>query len=494
MKKAVHILLLSFCLALFFPITAYSDNAGWDTKPVITEIYEVAENTLQVKWEGEAEAYRIYLDNKELHPVKGVEQIQIEKMKSGTHRISIIPIQYVSKSGDSRADISFDLPEISIPIIGSIPNISVSGSWDWKSLGIDPKDIVNGTESGLCEFNYTPSTLFQNKPEIKALETDFDDSVVVTFKDLYDADGYRICITQGKNDERYYDFFLDTAETKAFINKADSTVTVKLDREYLREMHWLVPDLNEEYGFQVQLVQYSKNIVGEKEPIPTSVLYSKFSNKEKYTPTSRWKLAPEITYNSQDGEGSVLLAWEHDDNGLGCQYKIVKYDKLVVVKTGEKEIGITAPGEREFEITDLVNGKYTFAVIPVLGKETGNVSEAVTIDVSADWVTAPELNCSVTGSNEVTLSWISSPRVESYHITVSVGSGSLLRYVNLDFKKYLETEVPVGGETMEYIFRYPETVDSEDGVKIRFEVYGIRHTADNTEQTSSTSKQMIILN
>ena len=216
------------------------------------------------------------------------------------------------------------------------------------------------------------------------------------------------------------------------------------------------------------------------------------SNKYEYTPVARWKTAPEIVYNSQDGEGSVFLSWSHDDNGLGCEYKVIQYEKLLVVKKGEKVLGTTT--ERKFEISDLVNGKYTFAVVPILGQEEGSISESVTVEVKAEWIVAPELQCSINGPSSVKLTWSASPKVETYHITVYAGSGSLLRFVNLDFKKVEEFDVPVKADEIIYEYQFPDSIDPETGVKLRFEIFGVRHTADNSEQTSSISKQTVILN
>ena len=398
-------------------------------------------------------------------------------MSAGRHSLKLIPIQYISKDVDT----SFSLE---VPVIGA------SASWDWKTLGIDPKDILEGVQSDLTEFNYTPSTIYKAKPEIKGVETDFNDNVIITFNDLYDSDAYRIYITHGKNDERYYDYDVHSDESAAYITKSKSTVSIILDQEYLQSKRWLVPELDEKYSFSVQLAQNPINLINE-EPIQQSPQYSQNSSKEDYTPISRWKLAPTITRSSQDGNGSVIINWEHDDNGLGCSYKIIKQDKLLVVKKGEAEIGVTP--EKEYEIIDLVNGKYTFAVVPVLDNEEGLASDPITIEVKADWVTAPALECNITEKNHITLKWDTADKVENYHIIVSAGSGSLLRFVNLDYKKIAEFDVPSENTTMEYDYEYPDEIDLETGVKLKFEIFGIRHAADGTEQHSSTSKQEITL-
>ena len=77
--------------------------------------------------------------------------------------------------------------------------------------------------------------------------------------------------------------------------------------------------------------------------------------------------------------------------------------------------------------------------------------------------------------------------------TVSAGSGSLLRFVNLDYKKYSEFDVQAKPGDMEYTFTYKDNIDPETGVKLKFEIYGIRHTATGSEQKSATTTQTIIV-
>lgn len=129
----------------------------------------------------------------------------------------------------------------------------------------------------------------------------------------------------------------------------------------------------------------------------------------------------------------------------------------------------------------------------MLGKEEGYSSEDQTIKVENNWMIAPSLEYRDKGNKQLLLKWDAPQDVDNYHITVSVGSGSLLRFVNLDFKKYKEFDVPAKAGKMEYTFTYDQNIDSPEGVKLMFEIYATRKTAKGAEQKSATSKQMVLL-
>ena len=46
---------------------------------------------------------------------------------------------------------------------------------------------------------------------------------------------------------------------------------------------------------------------------------------------------------------------------------------------------------------------------------------------------------------------------------------------------------------MVYSYTYGQPVDLEHGTNLKFEIYGIRHAADGTEQRSAASTQTITL-
>ena len=170
---------------------------------------------------------------------------------------------------------------------------------------------------------------------------------------------------------------------------------------------------------------------------------------------------------------------------------MVQYEYVLGVKKGEKVVGRTI--DKTFTIKDLMNGKYTYSVVPTLSKEKGLASATAEVEISNSWVVAPSLTCEQGKKGEVILKWSSPQAVESYHVVVSVGSGSILRFIDMDYNKYSEFDVPAKNGDMEYSFTYKEEIDPNTGIKLKFEIYGIRHAADGTEQKSATTKQTCLL-
>lgn len=473
MRKLIHVCFAVFVVALAFCMPVFAAGDDWKTAPKITHAYELSKEKIALEWEGKADQYLVLLDGKAVSNVN-IKSASIN-LKEGQHTINILPIKKESKDVDTKI-------AIDIAAIGG-------GSIDLGTLGVDPKRTVQGTQSEPFKINYSIDTFFNAVPEVTGAYTDFDDRVLLTFTDKYDSDIYNISIKSGKD---IIPTEFDTADKDAakLIDKQNSTVTITLDQKYLKNHGWMIPELDEKYGFSVMLGKHPKNYVDDKRE-SSSIIESKESKYFDYTPYAAWKNAPEITYASQTADGQVTLKWEHDDNKLGCEYKVVSLDKVLVVKTGEKELGKT--NKKEFVVKDLMNGKHTLAVIPVLKDEDGLASENQIVDVENNWVVAPSLECSLKGGKDVLLKWEAPEGVENYHITVSAGSGSLLRFVNLDYKKYKEFDVPAKQGKMEYTFTYDQNVESEDGVKLKFEIYGTRKTEKGEEQKSATSKQTITL-
>ena len=474
MRTGIRIAWLLLCLLTLLLMTACSkeeEDTSWKTKPVFTEVYEVGENTLQLKWTGDSNTYKLFVDGKHLHLISGGNQFRLEKLSSGAHSISLIPVKYVSATENSA--FSFD-----IPFLGE-------ANWDWKAIGIDPKKIFDGEQSDLLEFNYTPSTLGKARPEIKTIETDFNDNVVISFKDPYAADGYRIFISHGKAGERHYDFDTHSEETSRYISKTNGTVSITLDKEYLD----IAPELNEEYGFSVQLIQYPKNLI-TGEIVASSPQHSEISKKVDYTPEARWKIAPIITYHAQTDDGEITLRWEHDDNGLRCTYKVLRLVKYFGVKKEWEEIGQT--DEHELVVGNLKKGKHNFVIVPTLSGEDGHASEEISEDIK-DLLMPPLLTCSADGDNTVKLRWKADDNVQAYHITVYAGSSSVLQVLKRDYKMLTDFDVPVAEGEMEYYYQYDGTEDSENGVKLKFEIYGVSVASDGAQKRSATSSQTIVL-
>lgn len=471
MKKLVPALFLIVFLYIAVCIPALAvDDGAWNTKPEITALYETEKGKLFIEWEGSASHYRVYIDGKVEAKVQNKNTII--DLKEGIHQINVVPFMY--EPDDSNASVSLDL--------GSFGG----GSLDLGSVG---KDTIYGTPSDTFRIDYAPNAILDATPIVNVAATDFEDRIILSFTDKFDADIYRVYITSGK-DTTFADFDMTDEEASKFVQKDKSSVTIVLEDDYLKKHECMRPELGQKYSFSVKLRKWpidKINGTNEKDVL----LESKESKKFDFTPFAAWKYAPEIIYHSQTADGEVTLRWEHDDNGLGCKYKVLKLDKLLVVKKGQEEVGVT--DEKEFVIKDLMNGKQIFAVVPILGKEEGIASDEVIEEVKNEWVLAPELECDAVDSNTVELQWESSKEVESYHVTVYTGSGSVLRFINRDFKEYDEFDVPATEGDMQYEYNYDGSVDQENGARLKFEIYGIRHTANGVEQQSATSSQTVVL-
>ena len=477
MKKAVISIVLIVTLVILLCIPSLAAEDDWKEMPVITHVYELEKEKIMIEWEGSADLYQVYVDG-EIASTVNFCNARVD-LKKGAHQIIIMPVKYESKNANTGLELNLGISGIA----------EAGGSLDLAALGIDPKDLLMGTPSKTLKFTYTSNPLIGAVPEIVSAYTDFDNRVLLTFTDKYDSDAYVVTIKSGK-DLNYVEFDASTKDGGALITRANTQVTIALDQNYLKNHRCIVPELDQKYSFQVRLKRHPDNYVdGEKEE--SALLESKDSKAFDYKPYAAWKNAPEITYASQTADGQITLRWTHDDNGLGCNYKIVQYDKVLGVKKSEKEIGKTAG--KEYVIKDLMNGKFTYVVVPLYSKEEGIASEDVTVEVDNNWVVAPALECTLGKNNQVILKWTSPQGVESYHVTVSAGSGSLLRFVNLDYKKYAEFDVQAKPGNMEYTFTYKDSVDPETGVKLKFEIYGIRHAANGKEQKSATSTQTIVL-
>ena len=472
MKRITLLVFLIVALLLSFPEKAFAENEDWKTMPTITHCYEISKEKFSLEWEGNADLYQIYVDGKNTMTVN--IQSAILDLKAGQHQITVVPINLVSKGVDTSVEIN----------IGSI----VGGSIDLGSLGVEPKDLLQGTPSKTFKINYSVNPLFNAVPQIDGAFTDFDGRVLITFTDKYDSDVYKIAIKSGK-DINYIEFDTANEEAKPLISRNNSSVTVILDQAFLKNHRCMVPELDKKYSFSVKLEKWSENVVdGQKED---SILVSKDSKQFEYVPFAAWKNAPVITYASQTADGQITLRWEHDDNGLGCHYKVIQINRVLNVKKGEKELG-TVKGN-ECIIKDLMNGEYSFVVTPIYAKEQGFSSNEASVKIQNNWVVAPTVECIPKNNHQILLKWTSPEGVESYHVTVSVGSGSLLRFVNLDYKNLEEFDVKATPGTIEYTYTYDQEIDSESGVKLKFEVYGIRHATRGGEQKSATTTQVVTL-
>lgn len=484
MRKTICLLSLLFIVSALLCFPSFTDATDdWSAEPVITKVYESGKEQIIVEWEGSADFYYVYLDGKKVATVN--LNYAILNVKRGHHQLQILPIKLESKGTGSALGLEFSLPLPKVVSAFLGDELEASANIDLSALGVDPKNILQGMRSQIFTLNYNSSQIVDSVPEIVNAITDFNDNVVLTFIDKYDSDSYEISVKNGK-DVTYVMYDRSTPTCAEWIDKSNSNVTIILDRNYLQSQGCMIPELNDKYSFTVRLGKRTLNLV-TGEPEPTMLLGSKESKAFAYTPTAAWKTAPEITYASQTADGQVTLQWAHETNGLTCEYEVIRINRLLGVKKGSDVLGKTK--KHEFIVNDLMNEKISFEVVPVYAGERGDTSDEVSVEVANSWVAAPEFSCEELSGNRVRLTWIAASGVESYHIVVYAGSGSALRFVNLDYKKYIESDIPATVGTMEYVFEYEDELMTDNGVRLRFEMYAVRHTTSGKEQRSSVSKQ-----
>ena len=339
-------------------------------------------------------------------------------------------------------------------------------------------------------IDYIPSQILKAVPDKLSAVTDPENRVILTFEDPYVADEYLLTIKHGKN-ANYLTFRRNGEEDKKLINEAGSMISLILDPSFLRSQECIIPELNEEYRFAVQLRKYGTDLTNGEE-IPSVVNDSKVSKELKYRVSAAWKSAPEITFASQTADGEITLKWDHEDYGVGCEYIVMRIRKVLGVMTGEEELGRTS--DHAYKLNDLKNGKYCINIVPVLSGEKGTYSADADIDLKNEWVMAPDLACEQIGSNQVKLTWKAPPSMDQYHIIVyREDSHSLFRFINLAYKEYTHLDLEAAEGEMEYVFTYDEPIDPEHGIKLKFKIYGIRKTVSGEEQISATSSRTLII-
>lgn len=459
----------SFCYAMA------ESKDDWANAPVISKAYEQSFGKIYVEWKGQAPVYQIYVDGSKVADVSVCHYIiNVEK---GTHSIIVYPI-YEIRDTDTKMDLS-----LGSKMLGEL-------SIDLASLGLDPKRLAVGNPSEVFLFDYKPSQIVNGIPENISAVTDPENRVILSFTDQYVADEYLLTIKH-RNDINYLTFRVNNESEAKLITKTNTNVSLVLDPSLLRSQDCFVPELNEEYRFTIQLRKYVPNLVnGEKEK--NVIIESKVSGEFAYKVTAAWKNAPVITYASQSADGEITLKWDHEDYDIGCEYVIMRINKVFGIMTGEEELGRTSG--REFSVTDLNNGSYCMNIVPMLKGEKGFYSADANVEIKNEWVIAPELNCEQIGDKEIKLTWKASSNIEKYHVIVFTGdNASLLRFVDLDYSKYEEFDINANEGEMEYIFTYDKAIDIENGIKLKFEVYGLHYTVSGGEQKSATSTKTIVL-
>lgn len=475
MKKILSCIIL-LIMVLFVAAAVGEQNNNWDSAPTITVAYEISAEKLYLKWEGNSLLYQVQMDGKRIMDVGQSEAII--PVKKGTHTILVYPV--ISEKTDNNKIAGN---------INAMGSLGLDFSLDLSSLGIGNQDLIYGNVSNPLYIDYNPNPILNAVPEKLSATTIENDTVKLSFVDRYNADEYFITIKSG-NDNNFIQFnALD--DSASFISREKGFASVVLDSDYLSSKNCMIPEVNEKYSFQVQLRKYAVNLI-DNEKIKTVMLESKPSKWYDYTPIAAWKTAPVITFASQTADGQVKIAWEHDNFGVDVAYSVVKNNKALFVKTGEEIIGETK--EHEFIINDLTNGNYSLSVVPKNQNESGPNSDEINIEVKNDWVTAPKLECEQIGNNQVKLNWTAPENIESYHITVYTGdSGSLLRFVDGDYKKVSENDVDAVAGPMEFIYTFEGSADNDAAIRLKFELYGIHHTQSGDEQKSAVSSATIVL-
>lgn len=224
------------------------------------------------------------------------------------------------------------------------------------------------------------------------------------------------------------------------------------------------------------------------------MVYSSNESKTlEFTPVEAWTIAPVITSVKQTGEGEITILWTHNTlPDFSCEYEVMLITKTLGIKTGETVIAKTA--NKEAVLRDILNGEYCYTVVPYHGEKRGTASDEASVTVINIWSDMPQLSLKQLGYNQIRINWQSATGVDKYHICVYSGdSNSLLQFIDMDYRKYTEFDVTVDGDEMETIFTYPDAIDPDKGIKLKFEVYGIRITEDGNEQFSATASQTITL-
>ena len=480
-----RILILFLIMLIVVPVLGCAQSADWAAAPVITKAYELSSGKLYLEWEGNAPLYQVYMDGKSVADV--IVQNAVIPIEKGTHTLLVYPI---NESAAVNTTIDLSINAETPKLAGQGINVGGSIGFDLAALGLDHKNLTAGTPSAPLNIDYTPNLIGASTPDKPDAATDAQNCVLLSFDDRYNADEYLVSIKAGK-DVNYVRFNRHEEAAAGLISKTNTTVTLALSADYLQSQGCMVPELDSKYTFTVQLRKYAANLL-DGQSVPTVIHESKESGGCTYTPAALWKMAPVITYASQTADGQVTLEWTHDDNGLGCEYAVKKISKKLMIQTGAEELATVQ--EKTFVVNDLMNGDHSFTITPVLGKETGDASEEVRVEVKNDWVVAPSLTCETADEKSVRLAWAAENGVESYHITVYAGdSESLLRFVDLDYKEYAKIELPAATGEMEHVFVYKDEIDPAAGVKLKFEIYGVRHSASGEEQKTAVSVQTLTI-
>lgn len=480
MKKGLLVLLCLVLAMVVWNPTAAEEEAAEPgiLVPVITSAYELSAGKLYLEWTGNAPVYQVFVDGSSVTSV--IVTNTTITLERGTHTIRVYPF-----SEKNNADTTIDF---GLNILKAGGNISL----DLAALGLDPKKLTAFTPSEPLNIDYRPDSVFESAPDKFSAITDQNDRILLSFTERQYADEYVVSLTIDR-DVNHINYRCADPDHAAWIARDGNRVTLILDPAWLSAKGYMVPEIGEKCTFKVQMRKQAVDyITAEKK---SNVIHeSKASDPFEYTPVEAWKTAPEITYASQTADGEFTLRWSHDNYGAGCTYQVMKVNKTFGIKTGEERLG-TVP-EKEFVLRDQMNGTITLTVVPELNGQKGTPSPETDVEIKNEWVAAPVLTCEPLDNRSVRLSWQAAEKVETYHLSVYAGNNdSLLRYIGMDYELREERDITATAGEMSYTFNLRDGEEIPDeGLRFRFELYGLRHAENGSEQKTAVSKEEYVIN
>ena len=451
-----------------------SVNADWTEMPVILSAHETGKNQFSVTWKGKAPVYIILVDGAEKTVVADTKATF--KLENGIHTIQIVPINRETKRDDIR--------NISGPI-----TIKTAVNFSLDMYHMQKDHLVAGQFSKEIKIEYSAEKIYDSSPEDLKAAMGLHGEVHLTFTDPLGADNYHVTYKTGNEEYSIAFNKTDDASTK-WVTIDDNSVQIIIDPAFLQTNNLSAIQFDKDYSFSVLLQKNPTEYAAKKEKADNILSSKKASVNLKTTPV--WKDAPVITFSEQTSDGEVTIRWTHPAVELGCQYVLSLRNKAVFITTGESEL-IRVNGA-EAVIRNLQNGNYTLVVTPENEGSKGTSSAEFTVVVNNNWSQAPEVILTQLDSRTAKVEITHVYGIESYIIRVSCGNtANILSYVNLDFSLYDEYTVDAKSPVTDFIFRYEKEAKPEDEIRVKFEIYGIHKSEDETLQHSATKTEQINL-
>lgn len=451
-----------------------SVNADWTEMPVILSAHETGKDQFSVTWKGKAPVYMILVDGAEKTVVADTKATF--KLENGMHTIQIVPVNRETKRDDIR--------NISGPI-----TIKTAVSFNLDMYHMQKDHLVAGLFSKEIQIEYSAEKIYDSSPVGLKAAMGLHGEVHLTFTDPLDVNNYLVSYKTGNEEHSVTYNKADRASTK-WITLDNTSVQIIIDPGFLQTNNMSAIQFDKDYSFSVLLQKNPTEYVAKQEKADNILSSKKASVNLKTTPV--WKDAPIITFGEQTADGEVTIRWSHPAVELGCQYILSLRNKAAFITTGESEL-IRVNGA-EAVISNLQNGNYTLVVTPENEGSRGTSSAEYTVAVNNNWSQAPEVILTQLDSRSAKVEITHVYGIESYIIRVSCGnSANILRYVNLDFSLYDEYTVDAKSPVTDFIFRYEKEANPEDVIRVKFEIYGIHKSDDETLQHSATITQQINL-